>query len=96
MDRIGILVSLYFSMHEQIWERLGKTMITVWLLVPGPSYNETGYRMITASLIDKSSPLLDEEGTGLPVTLIIFCKERNRLPISLFAHAPRLRLGKIL
>jgi hypothetical protein len=36
--------------------------------------------MITASLIDKSLPLPDQEATGLPVTLVVFCKERNQLP----------------
>jgi hypothetical protein len=45
-----------------------------------PRITKRGDWMITASLIDKSLPLPGQEGAGLPVTLVVFCKQQTQLP----------------
>jgi hypothetical protein len=63
---------------------MGKTgKVNVYGVVVGfqaPRITKRGDWMITASLIDKSLPMPGQEATGLPVTLVVFCKERNQLP----------------
>jgi hypothetical protein len=63
---------------------MGKTgKVNVYGVVVGfqaPRITKRGDWMITVSLIDKSLPLPGEKGAGLPVTLVVFCKERNKLP----------------
>jgi hypothetical protein len=63
---------------------MGKTgKVNVYGVVVGfqaPRMTKRGDWMITASLIDKSLPLPGQEASGLPITLVVFCKERKQLP----------------